>query len=136
MMAEVKTKDKKKSVSSRQIDEQATDKKKEKIEKEEYKPRIRIKIKAFDNKIIDQSTRTIIDTAERTGALVSGPIPLPTEKSKYTVNKATFVHKDSREQYEIRIHKRLIDIINPTPKTIDSLTNLNLPSGVNIEIKV
>ena len=98
--------------------------------------RIRIKIKSFDSKIIDQSTRTIIDTAERTGALVSGPIPLPTEKSKYTVNKATFVHKDSREQYEIRIHKRLIDIINPTPKTVDSLTNLNLPSGVDIEIKI
>lgn len=135
-MVEAKTKKKKESVSSNQINGQATDKKKEKVGKEEYKPRIRIKIKAFDNKIIDQSTRTIIDTAERTGALVSGPIPLPTEKSKYTVNKATFVHKDSREQYEIRIHKRLIDIINPTPKTIDSLTNLNLPSGVNIEIKV
>ena len=128
-MVEAKTKEKKKSAPS-------VDKKNEKVEKEEYKQRIRIKIKAFDNKIIDQSTRTIIDTAERTGALVVGPIPLPTEKSKYTVNKATFVHKDSREQYELRVHKRLIDIINPTPKTVDSLTNLNLPSGVDIEIKI
>ncbi|MDD5043599.1 MAG: 30S ribosomal protein S10 [Patescibacteria group bacterium] len=97
---------------------------------------MRIKIKAFDNKIIDQSTRTIIETAERTGASIAGPIPLPTEKSKYTVNKSTFVHKDARDQYEIRVHKRLIDILNPTPKTVDSLTNLNLPSGVDIEIKM
>lgn len=108
----------------------------EKAKSEDYKPRIRIKIKAFDNKIIDQSTRTIIETAERTGASIAGPIPLPTEKSKYTVNKSTFVHKDARDQYEIRVHKRLIDILNPTPKTVDSLTNLNLPSGVDIEIKM
>ncbi len=97
--------------------------------------KIRIKIKAFDSKIIDQSTKTIIETAERSGAEVKGPIPLPTEIKKYTVLRSTFVHKDSREQYEMRIHKRLIDIINPNAKTVDSLMSLNLPSGVNIEIK-
>lgn len=105
-------------------------------EKEEVHQRIRIKIKAYDNKVIDQSTRTIIDTAQRSGASISGPVPLPTEKSKYTVMKSTFVHKDARDQYEMRIHKRLIDIIDPTPKTVDQLMNLNLPAGVDIEIKM
>jgi len=103
---------------------------------EDSKQRISIKIKAFDHKIIDQSTKNIIDTAERTGAQIYGPIPLPTEKKKYTVNSSTFVHKDSRDQYEIRIHKRLVDIIDPTAKTIESLTNLGLPAGVDIEIKM
>ncbi|MFH0819637.1 MAG: 30S ribosomal protein S10 [bacterium] len=103
---------------------------------EEHHQRIRIKIRAYDHKIIDQSTRKIIETAERTGAMVKGPIPLPTEKRKYTVLRSTFVHKDARDQYEMRIHKRLIDIIDPTPKTIDSLINLNLPAGVDIEIKM
>jgi small subunit ribosomal protein S10 len=103
---------------------------------EEAKPRIRIKIKAYDHKIIDQSAKQIVETAERTGASVTGPVPLPTEIKKITVNKSTFVHKDSREQFEMRIHKRLIDIMNPTPKTIDSLTNLDLPAGVDIEIKM
>ncbi len=98
--------------------------------------RIRIKIKAYDHKIIDQSTRTIIETAQRTGAAIKGPVPLPTEKSRYTVIRSPFVHKDSREQYEIRVHKRLIDIIDPTPKTVDSLMNLNLPAGVDVEIKM
>lgn len=98
--------------------------------------RIRIKIRAYDSKIIDQSTKTIIDTAERTGAEISGPIPLPTEKTSYTVNSSTFVHKDARDQYEMRVHKRLIDIYEPTPKTVDALMNLNLPSGVDIEIKM
>lgn len=98
--------------------------------------RIRIKIRAYDSKIIDQSTRTIIDTAERTGAEISGPIPLPTEKTKYTVGASTFVHKNARDQYEMRVHKRLVDILDPTPKTVDSLMNLNLPSGVDIEIKM
>jgi small subunit ribosomal protein S10 len=111
-------------------------KKSEKESKEEIGQRIRIKIKAFDHKIIDQSTRTIIETAERTGAQISGPIPLPTEIKKYTVNRSTFVHKDAREQYEIRIHKRLVDILEPTPKTIDALTNLSLPAGVDVEIKM
>ncbi len=100
------------------------------------KQRIRIKIRAYDSKIIDQSTRTIIDTAERSGAEISGPIPLPTEKTSYTVNKSTFVHKNSRDQYEMRVHKRLVDILEPTPKTVDSLMSLNLPSGVDIEIKM
>jgi small subunit ribosomal protein S10 len=98
--------------------------------------RIRIKIRAYDHKLIDQSARQIVDTAKRTGATVIGPIPLPTEKTKYTVNRSTFVHKNSREQFEMRIHKRLIDITKPTPKTIDALSNLNLPAGVDVEIKM
>lgn len=112
-------------------------KEKEKKETEEAShTRIRIKIRAYDHKIIDQSTRTIIETAQRTGASILGPIPLPTEKTKFTVNKSTFVHKDSRDQYEMRIHKRLVDIIDPTPKTVDSLMSLNLPAGVDVEIKM
>jgi small subunit ribosomal protein S10 len=99
-------------------------------------PKIRVKIRAYDNKIIDKSTKTIIDTAQRAGSTVVGPIPLPTEKTKYTVLRSTFVHKNSRDQYEMRVHKRLIDIINPTPKTIDELSNLNLPAGVDIEMKM
>ncbi len=102
----------------------------------EVKPRIRIKIKAYDHKIIDQSAKLIVETAQRSGASIAGPVPLPTEIRRYTVNKSTFVHKDSRDQYEMRIHKRLIDIISPTPKTIDSLTNLDLPAGVDVEIKM
>jgi small subunit ribosomal protein S10 len=97
--------------------------------------RIRIKIRAYDHKLIDQSARQIVETAKRTGALVIGPVPLPTEKTKYTVNRSTFVHKNSREQFEMRIHKRLIDISAPTPKAIDALSNLNLPAGVDVEIK-
>jgi small subunit ribosomal protein S10 len=103
---------------------------------EEAKQRIRIKIKAYDHKVIDRSARQIVETAERTGAEIAGPVPLPTQIRKYTVNKSTFVHKDSRDQYEMRIHKRLIDILSPTPKTIDNLTNLDLPAGVDIEIKM
>ena len=105
-----------------------------KKEKEE-KSRIRIKIRAHDHKIIDQATQTIIKTAERSGAKILGPVPLPTEKRKYTVNKSTFVCKDARDQYEMRIHKRLIDISEPTEKTIDALMSLNLPAGVDVEIK-
>ncbi len=103
---------------------------------EESKSRIRIKIRAYDHKIIDQSTRMIIETAERSGAKVIGPIPLPTEKKKYTVNRSSFVHKDSRDQFEMRTHKRLVDIVEPTPKTIDSLMSLSLPAGVDVEIKM
>jgi small subunit ribosomal protein S10 len=103
---------------------------------EEAKTRIRIKIKAYDHKIIDQSARQIVETAERTGASITGPVPLPTEIRRFTVNKSTFVKKDARDQYEMRIHKRLVDIMNPTPKTIDSLTNLDLPAGVDVEIKM
>jgi small subunit ribosomal protein S10 len=107
-----------------------------KKEIEEIKQRIRIKIRAYDHKLIDQSAKQIVETAERYGAQVSGPVPIPTEIRKYTVNRSTFVHKDSREQYEMRVHKRLIDISNPTAKVIDSLVNLNLPAGVDIEIKM
>jgi small subunit ribosomal protein S10 len=103
---------------------------------EDVQQRIRIRIRAYDHKIIDQSTRTILETAKRTGAQTKGPIPLPTEKKKYTVNRSTFVHKNAREQYEMRIHKRLIEVINPTPKTIDAMMSLNLPSGVDVEIKM
>ena len=106
------------------------------MEKVVHQPKIRIKIRAYDHKLIDQSSKQIVDTAKRTGASVSGPVPLPTEKKKYTVLRSTFVHKDSREQFEMRVHKRMIDILDPTPKTIDSLTNLNLPAGVDVEIKM
>lgn len=106
------------------------------VKKEEAGQRLRIKIKAFDHKIIDQSTKTIIDTAIRSGAKVFGPIPLPTEKKIYTVNKSTFVHKDARDQYEMRVHKRLVDIVEPSAATIEALTTLSLPSGVDVEIKM
>lgn len=104
--------------------------------KQEPKQKIRIRLKAFDYRIIDKSARKILETAERTGAMVAGPIPLPTEKNKTTVLRSTFVHKDSREQFEIRIHKRLIDVYDPTPKTLDALMSLDLPAGVDIEIKM
>ena len=105
-------------------------------EQDSLTSRIRIKIRAYDHKLIDQSAHQIVETAKRTGATVIGPVPLPTEKTKYTVNRSTFVHKNAREQFEMRIHKRLIDIAQPTPKTIDALSNLNLPAGVDIEIKM
>lgn len=104
--------------------------------KQEDKTRIRIKIRAYDHKVIDQSAKQIVETAQRTGAKVVGPVPLPTEIKKITVNKSTFVHKSSRDQYEIRTHKRLIDIIEPSGSTIESLTNMDLPAGVGIEIKM
>lgn len=104
--------------------------------KKEEQSRVRIKIKAYDSKVIDQSAKKIVETAARSGAEVSGPVPLPTEIHKVTVNKSTFVNKDARDQYEMRIHKRLVDINNPKPKTIDDLTSLDLPAGVDIEIKM
>jgi small subunit ribosomal protein S10 len=103
--------------------------------KEEVQPKLRIKVRAYDSKIIDNSVKQIVETAVRNGAETIGPVPLPTEIHKYTVNRSTFVHKNAREQFEMRVHKRLIDILNPTPKTINALTNLNLPAGVDIEIK-
>ncbi len=103
---------------------------------EESQNRIRIKIRAYDNKIIDQATKTIISTVERNGSKVVGPVPLPTEKTKFTVNRSTFVHKTAREQFEMRVHKRLLDVLNPTPKCIEALTNLQIPAGVDIEIKM
>ena len=105
-------------------------------DKGDFKTKIRIKIKAFDHKIIDQASKTIIETALRTDAQILGPVPLPIEKRKYTVNRSTFVHKNARDQYEIRTHKRLIDIVEPSAKTIEDLTNLVLPSGVDLEIKM
>lgn len=104
--------------------------------KEEAGTKIRIRICAFDSKIIDIATKTIIDTAERNSATIVGPVPLPTSIRKYSVNRSTFVHKTAAEQYEVRTHKRLIDIINPPPKAIEALMNLNLPSGVDVEIKM
>ncbi|HBO99967.1 MAG: 30S ribosomal protein S10 [Candidatus Uhrbacteria bacterium GW2011_GWF2_41_16] len=103
---------------------------------EEIRQRIRIKIRAYDHKIIDQAAQTIMKTAERTGAKVFGPVPLPTEKRRYTVNRSTFIYKNSREQYEMRVHKRLIDIVEPTERTMDALMSLNLPAGVDVEIKM
>jgi len=100
------------------------------------KQRIRIRLKAFDHRILDQSAAQIVETAERTGAAVAGPVPLPTRIEKYTVIRGPFIDKDSREQFEMRTHKRLIDVLEPTSKTIDALTRLNLPAGVDIEIKL
>jgi small subunit ribosomal protein S10 len=107
-------------------------KKEEQIQKE----RLRIKVKAYDTKLIDNSVRQIIEAIKRQGGDVTGPIPLPTEFKRYTVNRSTFVHKKSREQFELRVHKRLVDILNPGQKIIESLTELNLPSGVDVEIKM
>lgn len=102
----------------------------------EIKQRIRIRLKAYDHKVIDQSAKQIVETALRTGANISGPIPLPTRRSVFTVVKSPHVYKKSREQFEMRVHKRLIDISDPTPKTIDSLMNLSLPAGCDAEIKM
>lgn len=98
--------------------------------------KLRIRVRAYEHKILDQSVKQIMDTALRFDAEVSGPIPLPTEIKKYTVNRSTFIYEDAREQFEMRIHKRLIDIINPDAKLIEALTNLNLPSGIDIDVKM
>ncbi|MCX6759309.1 MAG: 30S ribosomal protein S10 [Candidatus Nealsonbacteria bacterium] len=103
---------------------------------EEVKSKIRIKLRSFDHKVIDSSARQIIEVVLRYGAEILGPVPLPTEIHKYTVNRSSFVHKDAREQFEMRVHKRLIDILNPNQKVIDALMNLNLPAGIDIEIKM
>jgi len=98
--------------------------------------KIRIKLKAYEHNLIDQSAERIVETAKRTGAKVSGPIPLPTEKEVVTILRAPHKYKDSREQFEMRTHKRLIDILSPTPRTVDALTKIDLPAGVEIEIKL
>jgi len=98
--------------------------------------KLRIRVRAYEHKILDSSVKQIIDTAQRFDATVVGPIPLPTEIKKYTVNRSTFVHKDAREQFEMRTHKRVIDILNPSPKVVEALTNLSLPLGVNIDVKM
>ncbi len=100
------------------------------------KQKIRIRLKGYDHEIVDQSTKLIVDTAQKTGAKISGPIPLPTERNLFTVIKSPHVNKDSREQFEMRTHKRLVDIVEPTPNTVDSLMRLDLPAGVDIEIKL
>jgi small subunit ribosomal protein S10 len=100
------------------------------------KNRIRIRLKAFDHRVLDDSVRRIVDAAERTGAAVVGPVPLPTRIEKFTVARSPFIDKDSREQFEIRTHKRLIEVLDPGSKTIESLTKLDLPAGVDIEIKL
>jgi len=102
----------------------------------DVKQRIRIRLKAYDHKVIDQAAKQIVDTALRTGATLAGPIPLPTRKSTFTVIKSPHVYKKGREQFEMRVHKRLIDVFEPTPKTIDSLMNLSLPAGCDVEIKM
>ncbi len=110
--------------------------KKEKKVKDDVLQRLRIRVRAYEYKILDVSVKQIMDTALRYDAKVLGPIPLPTEIKKYTVNRSTFVHKNAREQFEMRVHKRLIDILNPSAKIIESLTNMSLPSGVNIDVKI
>ncbi len=100
------------------------------------KQRVRIRLKAYDHKILDQSARQIVEAAERTGALVAGPVPLPTKIEKYSVIRSPFIDKDSQEQFEIRTHKRLIDVLDPSQQTINALMKLNLPAGVDIEIKL
>lgn len=104
--------------------------------KEEQLQKLRLRIKAYDAKLIDNSVRQIIEAIRRQGGEVVGPIPLPTEMKRYTVNRSTFVHKKSAEQFELRVHKRLIDILNPQRKTIESLSDMNLPAGVDVEIKM
>jgi len=98
--------------------------------------RLRIKVRAYEHKVLDASVRQIMDTALRYDAKIAGPIPLPTEIKKYTVNRSTFIYKDAREQFEMRVHKRVIDIIDPSAKVIEALTNLSLPSGVTIDVKM
>lgn len=110
--------------------------KKDEKKVESTEPRVRIKIFSYDNKIIDEATKIIMDTAERNSAKVVGPVPLPTEKKKFSVNRSTFVHNTAEEQYEMRIHKRLLDITELNPKAMDALMNIHLPSGVDIEIKM
>ncbi|GBD09621.1 MULTISPECIES: 30S ribosomal protein S10 [Thermoflexus] len=100
------------------------------------KQRLRIRLKAYDHRILDESARRIVEVAERTGARVIGPIPLPTKRERFTVIRSPFIDKDSQEHFEIRTHKRLIDVLDPDPKTIDQLMRLNLPAGVDIEIKI
>ena len=115
---------------------QATKKLAKKDEAKIIGQKLRIKLKAYDHKIIDNSARQIIDIANRYGAEVLGPVPLPTEILKYTVNRSSFIHKNAREQFEMRVHKRIIDILNPSQEIIEALRDLNLPSGVDITIKI
>ncbi len=105
-------------------------------EKSSDEQKLRIRISAYEHKVLDASTKQIMDTALRYGGAIHGPVPLPTGIKKYTVIRGAFVHKNAREQFEMRVHRRVIDIMNPSPKIVESLTNLNLPSGVNIDVKI
>lgn len=126
----------KKSVAKKAPVKSEADFPKSKSAKKGDENKLRILIKAYEPKVLDLSVKQIIDTAKRFDAEISGPVPLPIEISKYTVNRSTFVYKNAREQFEIRVHKRLIDILNPNPKLIEALTNLSLPSGVDINVKM
>jgi small subunit ribosomal protein S10 len=134
---EIKTKKPKALTEKQEVKKKKTSSKKDKkLEGESGKVVLRIRVRAYESKILDASVKQIIDTAMRYDAEIVGPVPLPTEIKKYTVNRASFIYKNTREQFEIRVHKRLIDIINPNGKTIEALTNLSLPSGVDIDIKM
>lgn len=104
--------------------------------KNDTQQKLRIKVRAYEHKVLDNSVKQIVDTAKRYDADIAGPVPLPTEIKKYTVNRSSFVDKNSREQFEMRIHRRLVDILNPNPKIIDALSSLNLPAGVDVEVKI
>ena len=130
------TKSKKESKATKAPAKKKSVKKAAKSKKDDVTHKLRIRVRAYEHKILDTSVKQIIDTALRYDAKIVGPVPIPTEIKKYTVNRATFVYKDSREQFEIRVHKRLIDILNPSQKVIEALTNLNLPSGVSIDVKI
>ena len=129
------TKEAKKTTEKKTTSKKAPAKRKT-AKKEEAVQKLRIKVRAYEHKVLDTSVKQIMDTALRFDAEIVGPVPLPTEMKKYTVNRSTFIFKDAREQYEMRVHKRLIDILNPSPKVVEALTNLNLPSGVNIDVKM
>jgi len=135
-MANTETKIKKTKDSSTKVGAKITKAISRKEKKEDGQVILRIRVRAYESKILDASVKQIIDTAVRYDAVVVGPVPLPTEIKKYTVNRASFVYKNAREQFEIRVHKRLIDIINPNAKTVEALTNLSLPSGVDIDVKM
>lgn len=126
---------KKPTTKSKTASDSTEDIEKKSIGSDSVMPKLRIKLKAYDHKIIDNSVRQIIDIANRQGVEVVGPVPLPTEVLKYTVNRSSFVHKNAREQFEMRVHKRILDILNPNESIIEALRDLNLPSGVDITIK-
>ena len=135
-MATKELKTKKPKVLAEKKKKTVSVKKATRLGSEDSKVILRIRVRAYESKILDTSVKQIIDTAMRYDAEIVGPVPLPTEIKKYTVNRASFIYKNTREQFEIRVHKRLIDIINPNPKTVEALTNLSLPSGVDIDVKM
>ena len=120
----------------KKVTKKKTSARSQKKTEEEVVQKLRIRVRAYEHKILDTSVKQIMDTIERLDAKIVGPVPLPTETKRYTVNRASFIFKDAREQFEMRVHKRLIDIISPSPKVIDALTNLSLPSGVSIDVKM